>query len=166
MSMKPDEQNFEQLRRLLALKRHEQPHPRYFNDFSQQVVARIKAGDTASETGLSGMLWEVPWLQRFWALMEAKPIMALTFALTACIFLAGGIAFTENTTVGIALPPTPFDVAKPAANPATGDQMALMDGGSTNGLFSQPERASLFEAVGNPRSLQVQPVSFGLPIKN
>jgi hypothetical protein len=164
--MKPDQENFEQLRRLLALKRHEQPHPRYFNDFSQQIIARIQAGDTAAEKGLSGMLWEVPWFQRFWGLMEAKPIVALSFALTACAFLVGGIFFTEHTTVGIALPPTPFDVAKPAGSSAASDQMAMMDGGSTNGLFSQPERTSLFEAVGNPPPLQIQPVSFGMPIKN
>ena len=77
MSMNQDTENFDQLRRLLALKRHEQPPPGYFNNFSSQVIARIKLGDEV-RIGLfvERLLWEAPWLQRIWAALEAKPILA------------------------------------------------------------------------------------------
>ncbi len=45
MSAENQDQDFEKLQRLLKLKRHESPPPRFFNDFSGQVTARIRAGD-------------------------------------------------------------------------------------------------------------------------
>src|ERR1039458_1629385 len=85
VSMNQDSENFEQLRRLLALKRHEQPPPGYFTGFSSQVIARIKLGEKGEQGALFERLFgEAPWLQRIWAAFEAKPILAGVFAVAIC----------------------------------------------------------------------------------
>ena len=43
--MKESGQNFDELKKLLKLKRHELPPPGFFNHFSDEVVSRIRAGE-------------------------------------------------------------------------------------------------------------------------
>ena len=107
MSMSQDTENFEQLRRLLALKRHEQPPPGYFNDFSSQVIARIKPGERGEEGAIfERLFWEAPWLQRIWAALEAKPILAGVFGVAVCGLLITGVVYSDRTDVSsIALMP-------------------------------------------------------------
>jgi len=99
MNMSQDSQDFESLRRLLALKRHEQPPPGYFNDFSSQVVARIKAGDRGDESPLERLFWEAPWLQRLWAALETKPVMAGAFGAAVCALLIVGVVYSGGVDV-------------------------------------------------------------------
>src|SRR5437870_12052826 len=97
MSMSPDPQNFDALRRLLALKRFEQPPPRYFNEFSAQVIARIREGETAADTaGMQRLFIEMPWLQRIWAAFEAKPMLAGAFGVGLCAVLITGVVYSER----------------------------------------------------------------------
>jgi hypothetical protein len=96
MSMSQDSQDFTSLRRLLALKRYEQPPPGYFNHFSTQVIARIKAGEGAHESALGSLFWEAPWLQRLWAALETKPILASAFGAAVCVLLIGGVVYSER----------------------------------------------------------------------
>jgi hypothetical protein len=102
--MNSDSENFEQLRRLLALKRYEQPPPRYFVDFSSQVLARIRAGEDATfrlET-------ESTWWQRLWSAFEARPVFAGGFGAAVCAVLVSGIFISsEPTSVNLSteLPP-------------------------------------------------------------
>lgn len=90
MSMNADPEQFEQVRRLLALKRHEQPPPGYFNDFSARVAARIKAGEEGGRD---------TWFQRFWATLEAKPIFAGAFGASVCAVLISGILNSEEAGI-------------------------------------------------------------------
>ena len=81
---------------MLALKRYEQPPPGYFNNFSGQVIARIKAGEGAHEGFLDRLFWEAPWLQRLWAALETKPIMAGAFGAAVCALLVAGVVYSEK----------------------------------------------------------------------
>src|SRR6185503_19939948 len=88
--MKSDSENeFEDLRRLLALKRHEQPPPRYFNEFSGRVIARIEAGERGEQ--------DVTWWQRFWAFLEATPAFSGAFGAGICAVLITGMLATGET---------------------------------------------------------------------
>jgi hypothetical protein len=88
--MNPENENFEELRRLLALKRHEQPPPGYFHNFSGQVIARIKAGERGDR------VLDHSWLQRFWSVLEAKPVFAGAFGAAICAVLISGIFNSEE----------------------------------------------------------------------
>ena len=95
--MNPESENFEQLRRLLAIKKYEQPPPGYFKDFSQQVIMHIRAaGPEAEAVGTERLIWEAPWLQRFWAALEHNPILAGGFGVIVCALLVSGVIFSEN----------------------------------------------------------------------
>jgi hypothetical protein len=164
MTMNQDTENFEKLRRLLKLKRYEQPPPRYFNDFSGQVIARIRLGDRGEDSAVIGrLLWEAPWLQRIWAAFEAKPVLAGAFGVAMCAWLITGVIYSEKADVQpVALIPVSDAVpnapefpsaiseshpllAKPAAlyasstNPITALQI---DGPLLNGLRLHAQPAS------------------------
>jgi hypothetical protein len=83
--MNENEPDFESLRRRLALKRHETPPPGYFNNFSRQVIARLRAGEAEVRTGQADPVFGgVPWLLRLIQSLETKPIFAGSFATALC----------------------------------------------------------------------------------
>ncbi|HYG22480.1 MAG TPA: hypothetical protein VEH04_06820 [Verrucomicrobiae bacterium] len=88
--MNPDSQDFKQLRQLLALKRHEQPPPGYFHHFSREVIVRIKTGDSGEKVPSS-------WIERLWAMLEAKPIFAGALGASVCAVLISGFVNAEET---------------------------------------------------------------------
>src|SRR5262245_49312752 len=102
MSMNPDSQGFEDLRRLLALKRHEQPPPGYFQDFSRDVILRIRAGERASDRA-PGFL--TAWLQKFWLALETKPALAGALGAGLCAVVLWAVVSTENLGAAAAVIP-------------------------------------------------------------
>ena len=156
--MNESENNFESLRRLLALKRHEIPPPGYFNGFPGQVMSRIRAGETAESGEIPGLLWLLKFLQVF----EAKPAFVSAFACAMCLLLLFGIVYTERpdaaekTTVLAAMTQSAgslIDATSPDLSPSP-PQTGLMV--STNPVLSLEPVASLF-GQQNPLA---QPVSF------
>jgi hypothetical protein len=96
--MSPIPDDFEQLRRLLALKRHEQPPPGYFHGFSRQVIVRIKAGELGDPVEVAG--WSFSGgslLQRIWATLDARPVLAGAFGVTVCGFFVVGALLSDAT---------------------------------------------------------------------
>jgi hypothetical protein len=88
--MNENENNFDTLRQLLSLKRHEVPPPAYFDRFSGQVIARIRAGEREAETA-------TPWYLRFMQMFEMKPAFASSFASALCLSLLFVIVYVEQS---------------------------------------------------------------------
>jgi hypothetical protein len=136
--MNQDTESFEQLRRLLALKRHEQPPPGYYEDFSCQVILRIKAGERGEPYNIIERLFEVvPWMQRIWAALEAKPILAGAAGVALCSLLFAGVLYSDKVEVpSIALVPSVALVPEmdTASTPATFANVSAAD----HPLLAQP----------------------------
>jgi hypothetical protein len=160
--MSPEKENFEQLRRLLALKRHEQPPPGYFHDFSRQVLARIQADEAVAKSSLLGRL--APWVGNLWEGFEAKPVLAGAFGVGVCSLLIFGLVSSER------MDSNPTDL--PAGGGASRALFAnVPDQTVGTSLFERAQaetvavptaqtNSSIFEEIQRPR---VQPVNFSAP---
>ncbi len=135
MSMNVEPENFDQLCRALKLKRHELPPPRYFNDFSSQVISRIRTGTAGGrlET-FENAVSESPWVRRFWQAIEHRPAVSGLLTAAACALLVIGVFASDNT--------------RPTLN-LTGDRMAGIEALAT----SQSEPNSLAAAAPAPTGL-------------
>lgn len=83
--MNPNEDNYEQLQKLLTLKRHEQPPPGYFHGFSDKVIARLEAENAAPYS----------WWQRWISNFDAKPVVACAYGVAVGVLLLFGVGFAQ-----------------------------------------------------------------------
>ena len=81
--MNPEPEDFEQLQRLLKLKRYEQPPPRYFRGLSERVATRITVF-RPSESRLT-------WWERVGFDFDLKPALVCVFGVAICGFLSAGV---------------------------------------------------------------------------
>ena len=161
--MNENENNFESLRRLLVLKRHETPPPGYFNYFSSQVLQRIRAGDTGkSANWLEDLFGQAPWLGKLLQAFDVKPVFASAFAGALCLLLFLGIIYAERPdltsqpVLQSATTAASFAALSPSLSQSA-DQMGIVS--STDPVLSLQPVASLF----GPQNSLAQPVSFSLP---
>lgn len=147
--MNPEQENFDALRKLLALKKYEQPPPRYFTDLPTQIWARI---EREPET--------IPFWQRFLPNFGLSPAMAYSFGLLACGGLVFGIGYSlsGDSEQTISRPITQgggFDLL--TAQVATGDQPNRgNDYASTNPVMAPGALPSLFKGF----NLRAEPANF------
>jgi hypothetical protein len=160
--MNQDENNFESLRRLLALKRHEIPPPGYFNRFSAQVINRIRSGEAAPASVSERLHAEAPWLMKFLQIFEAKPAFAGAFAFALCLFLVFGTVLAERPDYSTPQPllqtaessSASVAAVSQAVLPQPNDQTLLASGSSSNSASSLQPVASMF-GQQNPFAQQV-----------
>ena len=168
MSMNPEQENFKDLRRLLVLKRYEQPPPGYFNHFSSEVIARLEAGERFERQSIfETLFWQAPWFQRFWNMLESKPVIAGAFAALVCGFLVAGVGYSDRAESPntIALVPPASDSAalvkvEDSSNigPVAGFPAAVLS--STEGVAAMQSQNSLFQEIKSSQNPWVQPVVF------
>ena len=146
-------ENFDQLRKLLKLKRYEQPPPGYFSRFSDLVVARIEKGGVEQ-------LEVAPWLAKFLRLLDANPFLAGALGVLVCGGLIGGIVLSQqgdNSSMA-AVSPAPFNgnyAFNPTDNkPDNSNADSLRPAGL--GSFSTNANGSAFGDFG----ASLQPVNF------
>jgi hypothetical protein len=159
--MNENENNFESLRRALALKRHEIPPPGYFHNFSGKVLARIRAGETQESS--------VAWFSKLIEAFKFKPAFAGAFASALCLLLVFGIVYAERPDVmpqtqtflqpmsqpdGAA---TQLAAASPMSLPQTSEPTGII--ASTNPVLSLQPVASLF----GEQNQFAQQVNFTVP---
>ncbi len=80
---------------MLALMRHEQPPPGYFDRFPREVIARIHESESAA--GLSLFQSPEPWFQRLWNTLAARAVFPTAFSAAVCSVLVMGLT---RSTVG------------------------------------------------------------------
>jgi hypothetical protein len=157
--MSADPENFDRLRKLLAVKRHEQPPPGYFDQFASEVMARLRAGEQYQSDVLRDLNEDAPWVQRLLGLFSARPAMAGAFGVMACGVLLAGIYYSQQSgesvaggsasvvaTVHVPLPVGALALSEPVAKPAMNSSTNPVFGGPPGGL-STP---SLFDRIGVP----------------
>ena len=148
--MKPEQENFDPLCRLLKLKRYEQPPPRYFNDFSSRVIARVRAGEAGGrEAALDGGSW----LGRLWSLIEAKPMLPGAIGVAICAVLVFGAVLTDPAPN---LPGSEFIQAQPAHDPifalsqSQGEPRSLPAAFTSTNPVIRLDGGSLFDQIPLP----------------
>ncbi len=89
--MQDQPQDFEKLRQLLSLKRHEIPPPGYFREFSGRVISRLEDDRAHAKEG---------WLTRLTTLFQTRPAISWSFGMATCLVLVAATTFFESDPSG------------------------------------------------------------------
>ncbi len=174
MSMNADRDEFGQLCRLLKLKRHELPPPRYFNEFSGQVISRLRASATEDQSqSLAKLLSQSAWMRQLWRAIEQRPAMAGICTAALCGLLVVGVFLTDSATQPPSItaeamtkdiPPTLELVGQPQLAVAGGAPSTSLFGSSTNPAMPLPAGPSMFgelPRLGAPQRVNGMPIPVG-----
>jgi hypothetical protein len=153
MNTNAEQEDFEALRRLLVLKRYEQPPPGYFDRFAAQVTARIRQQERAETRRWIG-LWELPWLQRA-RVFVGERVLPAALGVGVCGLMVLGVARSRsvpNDGVDVAAPALSgayFTQSQPAEPPRL-EPAAFQS--STSGILPDPPRPGIFSEILQPEN--------------
>ncbi len=140
MNQSPEE--FEKLRTLLTLKRHEQPPPGYFNQLPGEITARIEAGESAPGFWSSLIL-----------ALTIKPAYATACALFLCGAIGTGTYYSFRSSGGqpasqqMAVQPVKKTTEQPAiaAQPASINPNVVPIAFANTNPVTEPKVPTLFD---------------------
>lgn len=160
-----DSQQFDALRKLLAVKQHEIPPPGYFDRLPRDIHARLAAqNQPAARTPEPQRPRSTNWLANLIRLAEARPSLAGAFSAGVCGLILTGIIYA-NQQEKPATSILPEIVQTPPLLPATDQTMSWANGtpmlASTNPLLARPPAAGLFDGT----YLKSQPAAFPQPAR-
>ena len=147
--MNSSPEDFKDLRRLLALKRHEQPPPGYFSYLPDKIQLRIERDDLSEHS----TWWE--WLVRK---LDAQPVLAGAYAFAISGLMLLGFKLSqdlqhETGTEGLLLNTLDPSAIQPSAsvqrhfaNPAP--LLYFTEFTSTEPVLEEPAPASTFKTFG------------------
>ena len=150
--MSVEQENFESLKKLLALKRHEVPPPGYHEQFASEIRARSMAGEHHQSDLWRELGDEASWLQRMWQLFSDRPTLAGAFGMAVCALALTGIYFVQKPAADDGLMATTLTAPAPVSLASGGS--VVPSASSTNPISAAN---SLFNTIGVP---QTAPVSF------
>jgi hypothetical protein len=160
MSQSPD--NFDALRKLLALKRHEPPPPGYFSRFAGRLIAQLEA-----EGGMRAPTW---W-QRWWEALNSPPVLALSYGavVIGLVMLGTGLLQSLEPEADPALAASQpwlardsFSVAAVAAPVAELPRSPSLDPTGPASSFNPVLGSSAPPFLFNPNGLRVERVNYQL----
>jgi hypothetical protein len=80
--MKPEDQNEDELQRILSLKKREQPPPRFFHRLSEKIIDRLHTPEPPSPP---------TWRQRMGLDFDTKPVLICVSGVAVCTLLVCGL---------------------------------------------------------------------------
>lgn len=140
--------NTDSVQKILRLKRYEQPPPRYFNEFSGKVIARLERGEGRAS-----------WWERFG--FDLRPALAAVTGAFACGLVVYGVATADDVSPADMNGVQSFNSAPAAAVAGSIDLSAaseLASANSTNPVssYGTPIDRNVFRAQFTPISYQLR----------
>lgn len=135
--MKPDDSTQDELQRVLALKRHEQPPRKFFKGFSEKVMDRLQNPGPPPEPTL---------MQRLGLDFDTKPVLICLLGLVVCGLLAFGLISSR----GIKAPP-------PGTPDPLGPQPIRGSGAGLNGAGLMPAPVKPAESGSGAEPVVIPP---------
>jgi len=155
-------EDFEELRRLLKVKRYEQPPPGYFNGFSIRVLNRL---EKESAPGFWDRLAVTfPGLKAVFRLLEQNPVGVGIFGIGVCGLVLSGAAFSQidrpDEGTLVLSNPTGSGMADDARFLTANASQVPDTFGQNPALFTASNNASLLFATPGSGSLSATPVTY------